>query len=98
MYCFIVGKKRGVRKSCKSILEEMSSSSDSSKISTDRIRGIVDKFMSSQMRESTSRTYLSIWHQFNLFLIQLDQKPKSWENRTTLFIAYLVGEAFSLAL
>ena len=51
---------------------------------------IVERLMMKQHRDSTSRTYLSIWRQFNKFLVNLDKKPKFWEDRTTLFIAYLV--------
>ena len=53
---------------------------------------IVDKLMMTQHRDSTSRTYLSVWRQFNKFVISLDKKPKLWEDRTTLFIGYLVDK------
>ena len=33
--------------------------------------------------------YLTIWCQFNHFLLKLDHKPKSWEDRATLFGASL---------
>ena len=36
------------------------------------------------------KTYLSIWQQFNKFVIKLDVKPNTWEERTALFLAYLV--------
>ena len=48
--------------------------------------------MMQQHRDSTSKTYLSVWRQFNKFLISLDVKPKLWEDRTTLFIAYLIED------
>ena len=55
---------------------------------------IVEKLMWQQNRESTAKTYLSIWHNFNDFLLKLDFMPASWENRTTLFIAYLVDNGY----
>ena len=45
-----------------------------------------------QHRESTSKNYLSIWRQFNKFYIALDKKPTLWEDRTTLFIGYLIDK------
>ena len=51
---------------------------------------IVEKLKSQQTRSSTARTYLSVWRQFNRFLVDLDEMPSSWENRTILFVAYLI--------
>ena len=36
------------------------------------------------------QNYLSIWRQFNKFLINLDIKPNSWEDRVTLFIGFKI--------
>ena len=41
-------------------------------------------------RTSTNINYLAIWRNFNNFVIKLDQKPPSWEERASLFGAYLV--------
>ena len=41
-------------------------------------------------RESTRRGYYGIWKNFNEFFIQLDQKPKTWEERLTLYVAFLI--------
>ena len=43
-----------------------------------------------QNRVSTAKTYLSVWRQFYKFLINLDVMPSSWEDRTSLFMAYLI--------
>ena len=43
-----------------------------------------------QHRDSTAETYLSVWRQFNSFLVKLDSRPKLWEDRATFFIAYLI--------
>ena len=44
------------------------------------------------IRESTKLNYVVIWRQFNTFLIRLDSKPKFWEDKLSLFCAYLVDK------
>ena len=51
---------------------------------------LVQSLLSKQNRSSTFRTYLSIWRQFNTFLMNLDVMPPTWEHRTTLFIAHMI--------
>ena len=51
---------------------------------------ILEDLLANQNRKSTARNYLSIWRQFNNFLIQLDTLLQFWEDRTSLFIAHLV--------
>ena len=53
--------------------------------------------MQRQHRDSTAKTYLSIWRQFNIFLIYLDKKPELWEDRVTLFIGYLIDRGLQSA-
>ena len=67
-----------------------SSVSGSSTIPTGHMELIVQKLLGQQNRRSTVRTYVNIWRQFNNFVLSLDQKPPSWEARTTLYIAYLI--------
>ena len=43
-------------------------------------------------RKSTNETYLRIWRQFNKFVIKLDWKPKSWEEKASIFAAYLIDK------
>ena len=69
--------------------DERSSSSNSSKISTKRMNEILDKLKCNTTRESTKRNYFSIWRSFNSFVIRLDRKPPSWEEKVALFIAFL---------
>ena len=66
------------------------SSETSSRISTTDMESIVSKLMTVQHRNSTTKNYLAIWRQFNNFVISLDRKPNLWEDRTTLFIGYLI--------
>ena len=52
----------------------------------------MQKLLGQSNRSSTSRNYLAIWRQFNKFVIKLDVKPNTWEDRVTLFIAYKIQE------
>ena len=67
-----------------------SSSSGSSRISTTSVQRIINNLLNQQLRASTKQTYLSVWRQFNRFLVQLDSMPDGWEYRTTLFIGFLI--------
>ena len=51
---------------------------------------VIDKLKAKRVRGSTAANYLSIWRQFNKFVIRLDHKPKSWEERVAMFCAYLI--------
>ena len=64
--------------------------SNSSSISTDSMRLILERLKSDSYKESTKNNYQSVWRQFNTFVIKLDKKPKSWEDRASLFGAYMV--------
>ena len=80
--CFAGGNKR--RKST------FSERSDSTSISTHRIEMIIERLKGQQNRNSTAKNYLSIWRQFNKFVVCLDTKPDSWEARLSLFTGYLI--------
>ena len=45
-----------------------------------------------QHRDSTKKNYYAVWKVFNEFIIKLDQKPKLWQDRLTLFVGYLVEQ------
>ena len=68
------------------------SSSTSSKISTRHLQLIIDKLVSQSRRSSTSKNYLGVWRQFNKFVISLDVKPNTWEDRVTLFIGHKIEQ------
>ena len=65
--------------------------SNSSRISTKSMEGILERLKSKTHRTSTQENYLSIWRQFNTFIIRLDKIPPTWEHRISLFGAYLVN-------
>ena len=70
--------------------EYSSSTSTTSKISTIHMESILDSLKNKQNRDSTAKNYHQIWTQFNSFIIKLDKMPKSWEQRASLYGAYLV--------
>ena len=58
---------------------------------------VIEKLISQQHRSSTAKIYLSIWRQFNRFVLSLDIVSKSWEERTTLFVGFLIEKGMQSA-
>ena len=87
---FFAGLNRKNRRKKKS--SDTTSSSGTSRISASSMKNILDSLLQQQTRVSTAKTYFSIWRQFNKFLINLDVMPQSWEDRTSLYIAYLIDK------
>ena len=55
------------------------------------VQNVLERLRNKQTRNSTTKTYLSIWRHLNKFIISLDAKLNiSWEEKTALFGAYLV--------
>ena len=44
-----------------------------------------------QHRGSTKKNYRSIWKNFNSFIVKLDVKPQTWEDRVSLYVGYLIS-------
>ena len=57
-----------------------------------RLETIIESLKANQNRNSTLGVYLSVWRQFNRFLLNLDRKPKAWEDRAMLFMAHLIHD------
>ena len=74
-----------------------SGSSTSSRISATRIQNILLNLNGMKYRKSTCDNYLGIWRSFNKFLILLDFKPETWEERTALFLAHLIDNGVKSA-
>ena len=55
---------------------------------------VLEKLKGSQARSSTIDNYMSIWRQFNKFLLRLDNKEKidTWEKRLIIYGTYLVEQ------
>ena len=51
---------------------------------------VVQKLIGQQTRASTAKTYMSIWRQFNTFVLSLDIMPPTWEHRVTFYMVYLI--------
>ena len=58
-------------------------------ISTRELQNIIERLQQERHHKSTRTNYYCVWKTFNEFIIKLDDKPKSWEKRLTLFVAYL---------
>ena len=43
-----------------------------------------------RFRNTTKRNYYGIWKSFNQFVIKLDVKPTSWEERLILYVGFLI--------
>ena len=74
---------------CKCSRNRPSDSSASSMISSDYMNLVLERAKCLKYRDSTKRIYQMVWRKFNKFLMRLDVKPKSWEERTSFFGAYL---------
>ena len=88
----------GQRPTCRSETGS-SKSSTSSKISVEYISSVLEKLKNRQTRDSTAKTYISVWRHLNRFIISLDYKggSLSWEEKTALFGAYLVDNGIQSA-
>ena len=64
--------------------------SSTSRILTAHMQLILEKLKGNQNRSSTIKNYHQIWTQFNAFIIRLDYRPPTWEERASLYGAYLV--------
>ena len=51
---------------------------------------IVEQLKGQRFKSTTKAQYYSIWKAFNHFYLRLDKKPKRWETRLTLYVAYLI--------
>ena len=74
----------------KIIQRRAKSTSSDSRISANHMTSIIAKLQSQRVRDSTAKNYLCIWRSFNKFVIRLDVKPSTWEERTSMFCAYLI--------
>ena len=84
--CDIFTEKKKDRKA------KSESGSDSSLISTEYMRQLVDKLQADRHRSSTKNTYFRVWRAFCKFVIRLDDLPLHMEDRLMLFVAYLVDQ------
>ena len=92
-FTFISGNRDKNRHYVATVINSDTSSSKrstASTISTNEMEFILDKLKSNDKRNSTKANYLSVWRNFNAFIIKLDRRPDSWEQRICLYGAYLI--------
>lgn len=68
--------------------------SDTSKLSTDFFQRVLEDLEILAVEDSTLRAYMVSWHALNEFWTQLDVKPETWEDRISLFVAYMIMKRF----
>ena len=56
------------------------------------MKGILERLKLRTKRVSTELNYFGIWRKFKDFIIKLDKKPEFWEDRISLYAAYLVDK------
>ena len=54
------------------------------------MQAIVERLRCEGNRASTRLNYYTVWKKFNQFVIKLDIRPNSWEERLVLFVGYMV--------
>ena len=69
-----------------------SASSKSMSISTKQLKSIINKLEMSRFRDTTRQNYVTVWRCFNKFIIRLDVKPTTLEDRLILFVGHLISE------
>ena len=53
---------------------------------------ILERLKTQCHQSSRNCNYYLIWHKFNAFVLKLDVRPKSWEQRVSLYGAFLVNQ------
>ena len=66
--------------------------SDTSRISASSMRAILESIQQNKNRPSTKAVYMSVWRKFNKFVVRLDDIPQRWEERTSLYVGYLISK------
>ena len=56
------------------------------------ITQIVEQLKMHQHRDSTHKNYYLVWKLFNEFIIKLDIRPDTWEDRLTMFVGHIISE------
>ena len=51
----------------------------------------MDRLCNEKHQSTTRKNYYTIWKLFNKFILKLDKKPTTWEDRLSLFVGYLVN-------
>ena len=85
---FLIGSKTKKKRSTSQY--DSDSQSSSSALSSSAIQHYIDVLKQDCIRSGTKKVYYSVWIQFNHFIIRLDHKPKTWEDRLMLFVGHLV--------
>lgn len=74
--------------------DDCRSSSNDSLISAEYFKMVLDELEVKAVEDSTMKVYMVAWHAINNFYCRLDNKPKPWQQRMALFIAFMIKKRF----
>lgn len=77
--------------------DDCRSSSNDSLISAEYFEKVLEELELRAVEDSTLEVYMVAWRAINSFYCKLDNKPKPWEQRMSLFIAYMMKKRFEKA-
>lgn len=66
-------------------------------MSTEYFQRVLDQLATKAVEDSTMEVYMAAWHAMNKFYCRLDRKPKPWDQRMSLFIAFMIKKRFEKA-
>ena len=83
-------KKKRMRKELRKCnYSDSISTTSSDRISTSKLQEVREQLLNSVHRNSTRKNYHGVWQNFNKFVIKLDWIPESWEERVSLYCAFM---------
>lgn len=77
--------------------DDCRSSSNDSLISTEYFQKVLEELELKAVEDSTMEVYMVAWRAMNEFYCRLDNKPKPWEQRMSLFIAFMIKKRYEKA-
>ena len=54
------------------------------------MKSVMERLVTGRHQKSTKKTYQKTWRSFNKFIIKLDEFPKTWEERISLYVTHLI--------
>ena len=58
--------------------------------STSYLNSLIDKLKQERYQDSTKENYYQVWKVFNEFVVKLDTIPDKWEDRFSLYCAFMI--------
>lgn len=77
--------------------DDCRSSEHDSLLSTEFFEKVLQELEFRAVEDSTMHVYMTAWRSMQDFYCRLDRKPKPWDQRMSLFIAYMIKKRFEKA-